>query len=92
MKKRYSLPNFKIEFNGARYDAKVRGDDEKGAGGLWDLSGAFADGICEQLDGDVYFNDDLEGAYMIIQEAAYNLIKYTLLPTVEKQINKQSEM
>jgi hypothetical protein len=73
----------KIRYRGYEYDAAVKGDDEKGADGLWDLAGAFAENVCDQLDGDVHFNDDLDGAYMIIQEDTYNLLKHTVPATVK---------
>ena len=31
-----------MTYNGAGYSVKTVGDDEKGAGGVWDLAGAFA--------------------------------------------------
>jgi hypothetical protein len=90
MRKKPNLSKCKIEYSGTEYAVKVSGEDEKGAGGIWDLAGAFADSICEQLDGDIYFSDDLNAAYMIIQEAAYNLIKYSVLPCVKNHFDKEN--
>jgi len=86
------LGKFKIPYGGQSYGATVEGGDEKGAGGIWDLAGAFADNICVQLDGDIHFSDDLDGARLIIQEGTYNLIKYDILGELERQLSKQSEM
>lgn len=81
----------KIKYKRKDYDIKSDGEDEKYTGGLWDLAGTFADDICNQLDGNVHFSDDLDGAYLIIQERVYNLIKYTVLESLEKQLVKQNQ-
>ena len=96
--KKQKLPNCKIEYLGGEYNTKVRGDDETGAGGLWDLAGTFARKVTQ--DSSLFEDDDKISDYELIllrdtiQDVAYNLIKYSVLPGVEKRLAQQkgSEM
>lgn len=72
----------KINYKGKAYSINVP-EDEQGAGGIWDLSGAVASSICSITDPCNYNH------YEDIQEIVYKLIKgniLTALPNTTKHV------
>jgi len=93
MKKKPDLSQCKIEYGGRKYGIDLYGaEDANAAGGLYDLAGKCAEIICGQLDGDVYFSDDLDAARMIIKDEVYRLIKFNMLRSLNRQIQSGSAM
>lgn len=78
-----------IEYDGKDYKIQPEGEDEKGAGGLWDMAGAFAVGVCNDIEKELGgFSLALPHAPEIIQEHTYNFVKYIVLEKLENQLNK----
>lgn len=61
-----------IQYNGNSYKTNVA-ENEKYAGGIWDLAGEVASDICEITNADDYSH------YEEIQELIYNFVKYDIL-------------
>lgn len=82
-----------ILYYGSLYKTDVEGEDEKGAGGLWDLAGDFADRICLEFNGAEapLPQEDLDRVYSLIQEELYGLIKYGIL-SMDNERHNGNEM
>lgn len=70
-----------VKYQGVTYRTDLK-EDEKGAGGIWDLAGAFASTISIMTDPSNYSH------YEEIQEELYNLVKYGVI----EELNKGSEL